>query len=193
MGRKKLLTKKELFDATGELLRTEGIHGLHFKKLADELQVGRSTLYEYYRSKEDLLVAYLKEIMKEMNERIEQIPKDKRVNEKLKEFLFILLNHDEIHQVERMIRDIQTSDQELAAFYLKELSKEHQKTYSILIKWIETAKREKIWGDDVDSQLIADIIFHAILFPYKKSVGTEQMTRQLFQLLENGLLNTEKK
>ncbi|WP_082234053.1 TetR/AcrR family transcriptional regulator [Halobacillus massiliensis] len=191
MGRKKLLTKKELFNATGELLLKEGIHGFHFKKLAEELEVGRSTLYEYYRNKEDLLVAYFKELMKAMNERIEAIPKNLPANLRLKEFLYILLNHDEIHQVERMIRDIQTSDQELVAYYLKELASEQQKTYTMLTACIEIAKMEKIWSDDVDTQLIADIIFHAILFRYKKTIGTEQMTHQLFRLFENGLLHKE--
>ncbi|MCP3030761.1 TetR/AcrR family transcriptional regulator [Halobacillus sp. A1] len=187
MGRKKALTKEELFQTTGQLIRTDGIHGVHFKKLSEKLEVGRSTLYEYYRNKDQLLIAYLREIMNEMNGRIESIPHHLKANEKLRKFLFILLDHAQIHQVERMIRDIQTSDQELAAYYMEQLAEEHQKAYQIMIDWIEEAKREGIWSAEVDTGIIADIIFHAILFPHKNKVGNEQMADQILNLIEHGV------
>ncbi|MFC7060382.1 TetR/AcrR family transcriptional regulator [Halobacillus seohaensis] len=187
MGRKKSLTEEELFKATRELLKKEGIHGVHFKKLSEILDVGRSTLYEYYRSKEDLLVAYLRGIMKEMNERIEAISCQLPANEKLKQLLFILLDHAQIHQVERMIRDIQTSNEEVASFYQSKLAAEHRKTYDKMVHWIEAAKSENIWGEKVDTGIIADIIFHAILFPYKSKIGNQEMADQLFQLIEFGI------
>ncbi|MCP3025921.1 TetR/AcrR family transcriptional regulator [Halobacillus sp. A5] len=189
MGRKKSLTKNELFKAAGELIRSEGIHGVHFKKLAEILGVGRSTLYEYYRNKEELLIAYLKDIMDEMNHRIGNIPGNLQPNEKLRALLYILLDHAEIHQVERMIRDIQTSDADLASYYQTQLFEEHQRTYSILLKWINEAKHTGLWSCEVDSEMIADVIFHAILFPHKHKIGSKSMTDQLMKLIESGASN----
>ncbi|WP_101844029.1 TetR/AcrR family transcriptional regulator [Halobacillus sp. Marseille-P3879] len=186
MGRKKSLTQSELFQATGELIRSDGIYGVHFKKLSEKLGVGRSTLYEYYRNKEQLITAYLRSVMDEMNQRIESIPSDLIPNKKLKSLLFTLLDHAQIHQVERMIRDIQTSDKELASYYQSQLSEAHERTYSIILKWINEAKSADLWSGSVDSELIADIIFHSILYPHKHQIGTEAMTDQLMHLLENG-------
>ncbi|GGF09900.1 hypothetical protein GCM10010954_05480 [Halobacillus andaensis] len=192
MGRKKSLTKEELFQATGQVIRSDGIHGVHFKKLSEILGVGRSTLYEYYRNKEELLIAYLREIMDEMNQRIENIPSEIQPNEKLRSLLFILLDHAQIHQVERMIRDIQTSEEELASYYQSQLAEEHRKTYSVLVRWINDAKASGIWSAKVDTEMIADIIFHAILFPHKHKVGHQEMADQLMLLIEHGAAISDK-
>ena len=191
MGRKKALTETDIFEVTGEILKEEGLQGVHFKKVADRLDVGRSTLYEYFENKDDLLIAYMKRLMDDMNQKVEDIPVQLPANEKLYKLLLILLEHTQLHQIDRMIRDLQSSDKHAALFYKEELDVDLMRTYELMKRWIEDAKDQGVWKHTIDSGLIGDIIFHSILFPNREKMGVESMARQLFELLEHGMTNND--
>ncbi|MCA0968966.1 TetR/AcrR family transcriptional regulator [Halobacillus litoralis] len=187
MGRKKVLTKEDVFTVTGEVLREEGLHGVHFKNISNRLDVGRSTLYEYFSNKDELLLAYMKQLMKEMNDKVDDIEEDLPPNRKLYRLLLVLLEHAQLHQIDRMIRDLQSSDKHAAMFYRDELHIDLMKTYDLMQKWIEEAKQTGIWKTTIDSSLIGDLIFHSILFPNRERLGVEQMADQLFEMIEYGM------
>ncbi|GEN53987.1 TetR/AcrR family transcriptional regulator [Halobacillus faecis] len=189
MGRKRILTKEEILNETGALLRREGIHGVHFKKLAEELQVSRSTLYEYFKNKEDLILSYMRTMMEDMTAQIDAIPEEDAPNQKLYHLLFIFLDHAETHHIDQMIRELQSSDHTLALFYRTKIHEDLMGTYDQMLKWIEDAKRTGIWKDDIESEMVADLIFHSILFPTRHKYGVKEMTDQLFRMIEYGLKN----
>ncbi|WP_027954354.1 TetR/AcrR family transcriptional regulator [Halobacillus kuroshimensis] len=187
MGRKRILTKDDILNVTGEVLRNGGIQEVHFKKLAEELQVSRSTLYEYFKNKEELILSYMRAMMDEMNRKIQAVPPDLPPNEKLKQLLHIFLEHADTYHIDQMIHELQTSDKQVALFYKTEVHKDLMKTHQLMGSWIEEAKEAGIWTTDVSSTLISDVIFHSILFSNRKKIGAEDMTEQLFQMMENGL------
>ncbi|WLR46810.1 TetR/AcrR family transcriptional regulator [Halobacillus litoralis] len=189
MGRKRILTKEEILKETGALLRKEGIHGVHFKKLSTELQVSRSTLYEYFKNKEDLILSYMRNMMEEMNKQIEAIPEEEEPNKKLYDLLFIFLDHAETHHIDQMIRELQSSDQTLAIFYRTKIHEDLMGTYEQMLEWIDEAKRSGLWKDDIESEMVADLIFHSILFPTRHKYGVKEMTDQLFRMIEFGVRN----
>lgn len=192
MGRKRVLTNKEILEATGKILRQEGIKGVHFKKLADMLEVSRSTFYEYYKNKEQLILAYMKSMMLEMDEKIDRIAEDLPPNQKLYELLIIFLEHAHIHHIDQMIRELQSSDKSLALFYQTELQEDLMKTYDLMIGWIEESKQQKIWKTNVEADLIGDLIFHSILLPSRQKLGVDHMVKQLFKMIEQGVINGQK-
>ncbi|WP_281658054.1 TetR/AcrR family transcriptional regulator [Halobacillus sp. Cin3] len=187
MGRKRILTKDDILNVTGEVLRNGGIQEVHFKKLAEELQVSRSTLYEYFKNKEELILSYMRAMMDEMNRKIQAVPPDLPPNEKLKQLLHIFLEHADTYHIDQMIHELQTSDKQVALFYKTEVHKDLMKTHQLMGSWIEEAKEAGIWTTDVSSTLISDVIFHSILFSNRKKIGAEDMTEQLFQMMEHGL------
>lgn len=189
MGRKKVLTKEEIFEVTKDLLREEGLHGVHFKNIADKLDVGRSTLYEYFPNKDDLLLAYMQKLMNEMNDKVNEIEDQLPPNEKLFQLLLILLEHTQLHQIDRMIRDVQSSNKHAASFYRNQLHEDLMHTYHLMMKWIAEAKDQKIWKSSVNSSLVGDLMFHSILFPNRDRLGVEPMARQLFEMIEQGMEN----
>lgn len=189
MGRKRILTKEEILKETGALLRKEGIHGVHFKKLSTELQVSRSTLYEYFKNKEDLILSYMRNMMEEMTQQIEAIPEEEEPNKKLYKLLFIFLDHAETHHIDQMIRELQSSDHTLALFYRTKIHEDLMGTYNQMLDWIEAAKQSGIWKEDIESEMVADLIFHSILFPTRQKYGVEKMADQLFEMIENGVKN----
>ncbi|MBN8234611.1 TetR/AcrR family transcriptional regulator [Halobacillus kuroshimensis] len=187
MGRKRILTKDDILNVTGEVLRNGGIQEVHFKKLAEELQVSRSTLYEYFKNKEELILSYMRAMMDEMNRKIQAVPPELPPNEKLKQLLHIFLEHADTYHIDQMIHELQTSDKQVALFYKTEVHKDLMKTHQLMGSWIEEAKEAGIWTTDVSSTLISDVIFHSILFSNRKKIGAEDMTEQLFQMMEHGL------
>lgn len=187
MGRKRILTKEEIFLATGELIKEEGIHGVHFKKLSDGLQVSRSTLYEYFKNKDDLILSYLKNMMDDMNQKIENIPSEIEPNDKLYRLLHIFLEHAETNNIDQMIRELQSSNKNLAVFYRTKMHQDLMKTYEKMIVWIEEAKNKGIWKKDSHSELIGDMIFHSILFPNRQKLGVKAMADHLFDMIEYGV------
>ncbi|REJ09664.1 TetR/AcrR family transcriptional regulator [Halobacillus trueperi] len=189
MGRKRILTKEEILKETGVLLRKEGIHGVHFKKLSTELQVSRSTLYEYFKNKEDLILSYMRNMMEEMTKQIEAIPEEEAPNKKLYSLLYIFLDHAETHHIDQMIRELQNSDQTLALFYRTKIHEDLMGTYNQMLDWIDDAKKTGIWKDNIESEMVADLIFHSILFPTRHKYGVKEMTDQLFRMIEYGVKN----
>lgn len=187
MGRKRILTKEEILIATGKLIKEEGIHGVHFKKLSDELQVSRSTLYEYFNNKEDLILSYLKNMMEDMNRKIEDLPSDIEPNDKLYRLLYTFLEHAETHNIDQMIRELQSSNKNLSMFYRTKMHEDLMKTYEKMILWIEEAKNKGIWKESSHSELIGDMIFHSILFPNRQKIGVKAMADQLFDMIEYGV------
>lgn len=62
MTRRKL-HKPELMKVTEKLLLEQGYGGFNFSTVASLLNIGRTTLYEYYASKDELIVDYMNELM----------------------------------------------------------------------------------------------------------------------------------
>lgn len=187
MGRKKALSKQDIFTVTGKLLREEGLHAIHFKRLALELDVSRSTLYEYYKNKEALILAFMKSLMDEMNAQIDAISEDLPPNEKVFCLLKVILHHAHLHQIDHMIREVQTTDQDTALFYRSELHQDLKGTYAKMIGWMEEAKAKGIWEEETNISLIGDIFFHSILFRSRDKLGVDDLAHQLFQMVEQGV------
>ncbi len=57
---KELVRRRALAEA-GRLFRLHGYHGTTLGEVADAVGVGRTTLYEYFEDKEDLLVCFVEE------------------------------------------------------------------------------------------------------------------------------------
>lgn len=59
--------KEEIMEASYSVLCREGYSGLSIQNIADELGRGKSYIYHYYSSKEDLMVSFLEYILGEMD------------------------------------------------------------------------------------------------------------------------------
>lgn len=53
----KQLTRREILDAAEDLFRSQGYQGTSLGDIASSVGIGRTTLYEYYQDKEDLLAS----------------------------------------------------------------------------------------------------------------------------------------
>ena len=63
--------REEILAKAIELFAVHGYAGTDTQLLADELQVGKGTLYRYFPSKQDLFLAAVDSILRQMYDRIE--------------------------------------------------------------------------------------------------------------------------
>ncbi|KHE72543.1 TetR family transcriptional regulator, partial [Halobacillus sp. BBL2006] len=87
----------------------------------------------------------------------------------------------------QMIRELQSSDKQLASFFKDELHVDLMRTYNLMIQWIDDSKQAGVWSKRIDTGLIGDVIFHSILLPSRNKVGVDELATQLFNMIENGL------
>ncbi|MBM7552542.1 TetR/AcrR family transcriptional regulator [Thalassobacillus pellis] len=186
MGRKKALSNDELFQATEELLVENGIHAFHFKDLAEMLNVSRSTIYEYYTNKHELILSYMKDLMVKINDRIDEIEDNQPPEKKLHQLLHIFLEFTQIHHINEIIAQVRCQEESSIINYRKELFQQHQYAYKKMTAWIEEAKDQERWRTDIHTVVIADLIFHSILFR-QKGIGEQLLADQLFSLIHNGM------
>ena len=56
--------RMELIEAASKVLKKNGIHGLKVKDVADRMNIGRGTLYEYIKTKNDILFIVMEDALK---------------------------------------------------------------------------------------------------------------------------------
>jgi AcrR family transcriptional regulator len=73
----------EIIEAAGKILTASGVSGLTIKNLAKEMKFSESAIYRHFISKEEIIIALLEYLAKNMDERItktisgEQSPEEK--------------------------------------------------------------------------------------------------------------------
>ncbi|MBI3412038.1 MAG: TetR/AcrR family transcriptional regulator [Planctomycetes bacterium] len=63
--------QEEILDVAAKLFAEHGYSGTDTQDLADQVQVGKGTLYRYFSSKEDLFLAAVDRVMRRLLERVE--------------------------------------------------------------------------------------------------------------------------
>jgi AcrR family transcriptional regulator len=187
MGKKKL-DKQQLFLATEELLLERGYNGFHFRALSEKLKVGRSTIYDYYSNKDELILAYMNESMKKVIQECEKLNGQAPL-QRLESYLSVFMQYDQIHQMIQILPMINRSI--LSEDLKKEIQKlfdDHQKIYTWISKAIDEAKENKEIRKDLPTQLITAIIFSAVQLPNWMNEETQDQIsgKMIFDLFHKG-------
>ncbi|QKS70116.1 TetR/AcrR family transcriptional regulator [Paenalkalicoccus suaedae] len=66
MARHKTIDQLQIFTATEELILESGYAGFHFKSLSEKLGVARSTIYNYYTNKEELVTDFMLHMLQQV-------------------------------------------------------------------------------------------------------------------------------
>lgn len=86
--------RKEIFDASVHLFLEKGFHETSMREVARAANVGKSTLYDYFQSKDEILVSYFEDEIKKITKRAQEIMQQNYgVTEKLKKIMFMHLTY----------------------------------------------------------------------------------------------------
>lgn len=187
MARKKKIDHKELMIETEKLLLETGYDSFHFRLLAERLGVGRSTLYEYYANKDDLITAYVHSFAYERVEESKLVLAIDDLQEQLKAFLRIFLKYNHIQQIVTMITQMEGQNKpqnEENVIHIKKLIKEIN---AVSLQIIKKGQREGKIRHDLDDMFISYMMFHLIQIPNFRQKSDEERLEQFVDFLLNGV------
>ena len=77
--------RKEIFDTTVHLFLKKGFKETSMRQISEAAGVGKSTLYDYFKSKDEILVSYFEDAIHELAEGAKEIvAQDMPISEKIK-------------------------------------------------------------------------------------------------------------
>lgn len=190
---KKKLDEQQLMAATEELLLEKGYDAFHFKLLSEKLNVGRSTLYEYYANKEELITVYMQNVMEHILNECEQVYNgDHAPLEKLKGLLEIFLRYSQIHQFIQMLPMLKTSNSKTVQVRLEKLSRDHEKIMRVIFELIRVARERGEIRQEIPDSVIAGFLFQAIQIPNHSGYDHREWSGIIFDMMYRGMGQTER-
>jgi AcrR family transcriptional regulator len=86
--------RKEIFDASAHLFLENGFHETTMREIADAAGIGKSTLYDYFGSKDDIMISYFENELLQITDRAQEIMKQEQsVVEKLRKIMQMHLEY----------------------------------------------------------------------------------------------------
>jgi len=80
--------RREIFDASVHLFLEKGFHETSMREIAEAAGVGKSTLYDYFSTKDDILVSYFENAIQTITKRAQEILRqDLDIPEKLRQIM----------------------------------------------------------------------------------------------------------
>ena len=89
-----LRRRKELFDASVHLFLEKGFNETSMREIAEAAGVGKSTLYDYFESKDEILISYFENELQKITTRAQKIAEqDLSATEKLRQIMQMHLSY----------------------------------------------------------------------------------------------------
>ncbi len=80
--------RKEIFEASVHLFLEKGFNETSMREIAEAAGIGKSTLYDYFKSKDEILISYFEDEIQELTERTQNIKEqDLDIAEKVRKIM----------------------------------------------------------------------------------------------------------
>ncbi|HCN59263.1 MAG TPA: TetR/AcrR family transcriptional regulator [Exiguobacterium sp.] len=184
MGRKHSFTETELFTLTKELVLQHGYDGFTLKLLSSHLPGARSTIYQYFPNKEELVSACMARVISDVLTKTREI--DETVPETaIKELLNVYLDESHLHQLIGDASKILVKSETVAA-HLKFIDEAHLLLKDQLTRIFEQAQEEGVLRRDIPLPVLAGTFFNLINTPNMLHYPAEQWSDLLFTMWMGG-------
>ncbi|QBP40406.1 TetR/AcrR family transcriptional regulator [Paenisporosarcina antarctica] len=187
MARQKKMDEAEMLKETEKLLLERGYEGFSFKALSANLDIARSTIYEYYSHKDDLITDYMFILVKKVMDEMEKIKSETTGLDTMKEWLKLFMRYDQVHYMISMRSQLDQSESEIARNRLKQMDGLHGKMFFMLSNQVKKAKELGEVRDDLPNELVASFFFHSILSRPANDENIEGWANKLNDIIENGV------
>lgn len=178
-------TRDRIIRVTVKMISERGYEWLSFKKIADEIGIAKSSIYHYFKTKEELGIAVMGIIEEKRNESKERLLQYETEKEKLKFFIRkkYLMDQVYIEVIAKLFTEFEGLPKELQKVVKENFLKNQELLKSILKKGIENKefKLEK----DLDEVVMAIIIMHIGTYFYSRVIdcGSCNLENFIIELL----------
>ncbi|RUS45083.1 TetR/AcrR family transcriptional regulator [Cohnella sp. AR92] len=185
MGRRKNFTESELLDATKKLLLDHGYDGFHLKLLSEHVPGARSTIYQYYSNKEEIVAACMKRVMAQMILRSSEVDETDAM-EALRHILLIYAEESDFHRLLGDLHKINTANSAAAARDLDYVEQGHVTLKRQLMGLFDRACAEGKLRRDVPLPALIGVFFGLINVPNAMKLPSDEWSKVLFDMWLNG-------
>lgn len=181
----KIEKRKKIAKSTCGLFIEKGFVNISVSQIAQVAGIGKGTVYEYFKNKEDIVFEIMSCLQSEYDPSLfDKIKNSKNAKEKLIHLFDIYLSDDEKVTIQRSIY------KEFLAILLNNPSEEMTKFHSLMIdKYCEIVK--EIFTEDIEKDMLLPIsidfipsIFSAMNGFFISNESKEQMLKYLDSLFE---------
>ncbi|MBL0386914.1 TetR/AcrR family transcriptional regulator [Tumebacillus sp. ITR2] len=185
MGRKKAYTESELLDMTKKLLLEHGYEGFHVKLLSQHLIGARSTIYQYYANKEEIVAACMKRVI------IKVIEKASAVDESnpmvaLQQLLQVYVEESEFHQLLGDANKINAGVSVAVAQDLEYIEQSHEILKVQLMRLFGRSLQEGHLREDIPIPALISVFFNLVNAPNMMKLPLSKWSGLLFDMWLNG-------
>ncbi|MBG9567693.1 TetR/AcrR family transcriptional regulator [Brevibacillus agri] len=185
MARQKLHIDK-LYEVSGKILVEKGYAGFHFKLVADQLNVSRSTIYEYFSNKDELIASLMVHLMEKVMSEYERPDSEPAPLARLRKMFDSFMKYADIHQILLFAPFVNGESSPGVNEAMTTLRQQHHLLNRRLIELIDTCKQDGAIRGDIPSELIASLLFQAIQIPKHPGVAETEWNRLIFQVMLEG-------
>ena len=141
--------KKEIALGAKQLILQEGINNITIAQIAKAANIGKGTVYEYFKNKDEIVFELVEILMQEHNARKEkQLAGHESTREKVKSFFnfFYIDEDEELREIYKQFTAIAltSANAEMIAFQTE--------CYTMYEKWMETIIEEGIAKKELNSE-----------------------------------------
>lgn len=179
MGRKQSFTETELLEATKRLILQHGYDGFHLKLLSQHLPGARSTIYQYYSNKEEIVAACMKRVISKVLKDAANIDETDTMAA-LRQLLSIYVEESKLHQLLGDAHKIKT-DHVNALDDLAFVDEAHTRLKDQLSGLFERAQNEGILRKDIPLPVLIGTFFNLINTPNMMNIPAHQWGSLLFE------------
>ncbi|HMB22142.1 MAG: TetR/AcrR family transcriptional regulator [Chloroflexota bacterium] len=180
--------RKEIFHASVHLFLNKGFNETSMREIAEAAGIGKSTLYDYFRTKDEILLSFVEDEIQRLTERAKEITKQEvGAQEKLRQMMFAYMDY--LAANEDFYMKLSTEVQRLAQESLARIQRKRHALQDMLRDIIDEGVQEGCFRP-VDSLLATRVIFTALtpaVYTTRPSGSRQQMMEEAFNLMLKGI------
>lgn len=180
------IERKMLMATTEKLLLEQGYGGFNFSILSNHLNIGRSTLYEYYASKDDLVAEYMTEIMINYTKELSLITEESDAEAQLILLIQLMIKYAHIHDVLQMIPLMQSESQPVQKVK-EEFVKDHLIIINYIIDIVEYGKNKSVIREEIPTNILVNLLFNTINKPSSLDMDLNMWARWVWEIISIGV------
>jgi AcrR family transcriptional regulator len=185
MGRKQVFSRSELLDQAKRVLLDHGYDGFQLKLLSQSLAGARSTIYQYFANKEEIVAACMRRVMEDILQQASAIDETDCMDA-LQQLLTVYLSEAGLHQLLGYAHKVNKANSAAAATDLDFVEEAHQTLRQQLERLFGRAQAEGYLNPDIPLPAMIGVYFNLINTPNMMNLPISQWSKILYRLWLEG-------
>lgn len=177
-----------IIQAAVQLFIERGFDRVSLSDIASKINLGRTTIYEYFKNKSKILALYLEKEMLEYHKKVMAIMDNKiALRNKLMEFIKLQLEYGSYHRsFSQLFQSLSRSSSDISARTEAAIRGKHQEIYVALINEFNAAIRRKEIRD-IPSDILMQLLINATSFPVRSKKEPIRTAEEVFSIFWSGI------